>query len=104
MHLIFGTYNFLIEKHQLQDLNIQHETIKSIEIRQVCFHLFFIPVFPYRKIYVHYPYARRKEVPLALEHKIMKCTSPRTPWYSFLFIIFFLILVIFFMYLVGILR
>lgn len=85
--ILFGWYSFLIRAYMLEELGIKIEdpTQKNmqVEVRQKCFHLFWIPFFGIGKIY-----ALRKDGELynlspELENAIKKHMVHKTPWYTY---------------------
>jgi len=88
MPLLFGWYTFLIKAYTLSELGIPTEGILEnvqIEIRQRCFHLFWIPFFRVGKVYA----CRRADrklynLPPELEGYLRANIRPKTPWYAYI--------------------
>lgn len=86
MGIIFGTNSILIESYSVFDLNVQEKMQVDVrfEVRQRCFHLFWIPLFPIRKIYQLKQDGNRYDLELEYIEIVKSKGKHRTPWYSFL--------------------
>ena len=95
--IVFGTYSFRIKSFDPKQFGIVDEEIGNnpIEVRQKCFHLFYIPCLGVGKVYVF----RKGDELFTLSEEIIQRIKAkkrvRTPFYTFsAFILAFLILFI----------
>jgi hypothetical protein len=86
MRIVFGLYNINIKQYKPSDLGITDESLKdyTFAVKQRIFHIFWIPIFPVKKIYA---LVDRNNVAYHatydLKHVIKQSEKVRTPWYSF---------------------
>ena len=87
MRIAFGWYSFRIKAYKPSELGLQTAEYQSasIEVRQRCFHLFFIPVFGIGKIYSLRKDGRLYELPQELIEKVQKKGKLGTPFYTYAF-------------------
>jgi hypothetical protein len=85
MSIVFGWYSFIIKSFTPKDLNIEGEDHGNIsfEVRQKCFHLFWIPFFGLGKIYGLRKNGELFQLPEDVIAKIKSLKRIRTPWYTF---------------------
>lgn len=98
MRLVFGQYSFKIKTYNPEDFGIKNEQKSNfeIEVRQKCFHVFWIPCFSIGKIYALRKDGKLFNLPQEYIPKIKSKDKLKTPWYSFsLPIIITLYLIIF---------
>lgn len=90
--IFFGWYTFLIKRYFIEDLGIPFEAVGEeiqIEVRQRCFHLFWIPFFSLGKFY-----AMRREdgelydLPPEFKEYVRAKRTVRTPWYTYIGVLF----------------
>lgn len=85
MNIIFGQYSFKIKSVSPKELDIdqaewEHSTF---EIRQLVFHLFWLPFFSLGRKYVEKRKGKSYELPLYIINTIKLKEKVRTPWYAY---------------------
>lgn len=85
MTFFFGWYSFKLKSYSASDLNIDSiDTIGvTFEIRQKCFHIFWIPFFSLGKVYVMRRNNELYEIPEAYTQLIKSKDKIRTPFYTY---------------------
>ena len=93
--LIFGHYSFCIQKHHPSELPFKHDLQPddTIELRMQVVHVFWIPIFPFGKIWIINPGNGNKGKVNEQMSQVLDLHfgRRRTPWYSFLGIILILL-------------
>jgi hypothetical protein len=89
IRVVFGWYSFLLKSFQPEQFGIDDEEIgdSAIEIRQKCFHLFYIPFFSLGKIYVYRKDGAIYKLPHEYKKRVKSQTKTRTPFYTYSLII-----------------
>lgn len=86
--ILFGYYTFLIKAYMLYELGIEvdeHSKNWQIEVRQKCFHIFWIPFFSLGKVYgLRREDGQLYELPNDLEQAMRNNMVHRTPWYTYI--------------------
>lgn len=93
MSIVFGWYSFKIKSYKPKELGIEDEGNEDVtfEVRQKCFHLFWIPFFSLGKIYAIRRKGELYEMPDGYISFINNKDRIRSPWYTYS--IFVLVLV-----------
>lgn len=84
MTIVFGTYSLKIKNWAIDDAIDESIGFKAenVEVRQVVFHLFYIPCFPLYKKYLFWKDGRAFEIPAEIQSVVK---NVKTPKISFLF-------------------
>ena len=82
MKIVFGWYSFLLKSYTAEELNIREENV-AVEVRQKCFHVFFIPFFSIGKMYSLRKGKELYQLPIEYIEKIQKVGKIKTSWYAF---------------------
>lgn len=85
--ILFGWYSFLIKSYMLEELGFPHDKANGtmrVEVRQKCFHLFWIPFFGIGKIYGLCADGELYNLPDDMEHIVRDRMHHKTPWYTFI--------------------
>ncbi|NDV69075.1 hypothetical protein [Dysgonomonas sp. 25] len=86
--ILFGWYTFLIKSYMFEELGIPTEDIQEnmrVEVRQKCFHLFWIPFFSIGKLYaLRRGDGKLYELPAEMENFLRTQTVHKTPWYTYI--------------------
>ena len=87
MSIVFGWYSFKIKSYAPEDLNIENENKRdvSFEIRQQCFHFFWIPFCGLGKLYVLRKEGELYELPDDIIALMKSKGAVKSPWYTFSF-------------------
>jgi hypothetical protein len=85
--ILFGWYSFLLKAYMLEELGIKVDDPTQhmqVEVRQRCFHLFWVPFFSLGKIYAFRKDGKLYNLTPELEATLRKHTVHKTPWYTYI--------------------
>lgn len=85
MRIAFGWYTFKIKSYNPKDLGIEYKEKDNVtfEVRQRCFHLFFIPFFGMGKVFALRKEGKLYDLPDEYISLITKQRKHTTPFYTF---------------------
>ena len=89
MSIVFGWYSFKIKTYTPEELGLENENNEHVtfEVRQKCFHLFWIPVFGLEIIYG----LRKNDVLYELPYEYIQLINSKeeikSPWYTYLLLL-----------------
>lgn len=84
--IVFGWYSWLISRYTAKELNLPEGDWDNVsfEVRQKCFHLFYIPFFSIGKMYVMRKDGNKYELTSEFEAYMRAAKPHNTPWYAYL--------------------
>lgn len=85
--IFYGWYTFLIKAYTFEQLGIKIEDPilqMQVEVRQKCFHLFWIPFFSLGKIYALRREGKLYNLTPELEATLRRQVVHKTPWYTYI--------------------
>ena len=85
MRVVFGWYTFKIKSYNPRDFGVEYneKDDATFEVRQRCFHLFWIPFFGTGKVYALRSKGKLYDLPQEYIALITKQHKHRTPFYTF---------------------